>query len=137
VATTEYEENYGEIESEGESDVAWKIGSEDCQEEALQQRSVARPVARPEDGRFLLCSWSWRVLENTMNSERKAGVLRLGGDEPVSDEEDDLTPGGREPDDMPSPTWVKIQPFGGRLGENLDSFLRRFARAVGCAVFPE
>jgi hypothetical protein len=38
---------------------------------------------------------------------------------------------------MLSPTWVKVQPFGGTTGENLDSFLRRFDRAVRCAVFPE
>jgi hypothetical protein len=38
---------------------------------------------------------------------------------------------------MLRPTWVKIQPFGGAPGENLDSFLRRCDCAVRCALFPE
>jgi len=57
--------------------------------------------------------------------------LRLGGDEPVSHEEEDLSPGDTEPDDLPSPIWVTIHPFGGRAGENLDSSLRR--SAVQCS----
>jgi len=35
-----------------------------------------------------------------------------------------------------SPTSVKIPPFGGTLGETLDSFLRRFDRAARWAVDP-
>jgi len=46
-------------------------------------------------------------------------------------------PRGVEPDHMPSPTWVKIQPFGGIPGENLDGFLARFERVVRRAVLPE
>ena len=50
MATTKYEETCGEMESEGESDVARKGESADgSQEEVLQ-----RPIAHPEDVRKVL-----------------------------------------------------------------------------------
>jgi len=35
---------------------------------------------------------------------------RRDGDKPVSDEEEDLTPGETESHNMRSPTWVKVKP---------------------------
>ena len=38
---------------------------------------------------------------------------------------------------MTTPTSLKIPPFGGTPGENLNGFFRRFDRAVRWAVYPQ
>ena len=124
VATTEVRYQNGETDSE------------ECSDEEIPERWIAYP----QDVQRVLNQQEEleRVKEQAKKEQLSEQEIDLSTDSDSSDDASSTTyrTDGEEATAMTTPTSLRIPPFGGTPGENLNSFLRRFDRAVRWAVFP-